>query len=326
MARYPGRILDFEASPMAKTSSRRAFTIIELLVVVTILGVLVALLLPAVQMARESARRMSCVNNLKQVGIAIHHYASIHTVFPSGQGAKGHSLFVAVLPGMEETNLYNAINFNLPVGDDGNMTAVLICPKSLLCPSDPYLPLWSSTSYAGNIGNGSYRLTYDGMFASTDTPYDHYISARDVIDGLSNTAAVAEQLVDRYPSTPDRRRTFYQFWGDTTSYGEDQFALKCMSLAGLRTVPHRLKGYNWAEGLWPKTLYDHFLPINSPSCYNTGTSKLDGASAAGSLHPGGANVLFADGHVKHIKQGIAVNVWRGLGTRRGGEVISAESF
>jgi prepilin-type N-terminal cleavage/methylation domain-containing protein/prepilin-type processing-associated H-X9-DG protein len=170
----------------------RGFTLIELLVVIAIIAILIALLLPAVQAAREAARRAQCVNNLKQLGLALHGYHDVHTVVPWGSGPWGWSDFsahVMLLPYMEQTSLYNAINFN--DGDDSdqngvnaaqpdalfNFTTQVVQVATFLCPSDPNRLTYSSSragkpfavnNYAGNSGSSPYSFwsitQFDGVF------------------------------------------------------------------------------------------------------------------------------------------------------------------
>jgi prepilin-type processing-associated H-X9-DG protein len=141
---------------------------------------------------------------------------------------------------------------------------------------------------------------------------------------MSNTAAVAEWLIGQSRAL-DRRRTLYQ----STAAGplaRDEFAAHCLALSEMSPgIFSQIKGRGWYAGSWHKTLYDHFLSINSPGCINSARSEVLGTCTAGSLHPGGANVLFCDGHARFIREGIATVVWRALGTRSGGEVISADS-
>jgi len=159
-------------SPSLRRSALRGFTLIELLVVIAIIAVLIALLLPAVQSAREAARRAQCINNMKQVGLAIHNYENANGVLPPGAihyqespydcnvVSKGYSMFLLIFPQMEQQNIYNALNFAMPTGGTSTnsytssdplhtqSTALLTTVQSLVCPSD--LPIVSQTSGSGN--------------------------------------------------------------------------------------------------------------------------------------------------------------------------------
>ncbi len=200
------------------------FTLIELLVVIAIIAVLIALLLPAVQAAREAARRAQCLNNLKQLGLAAHNYVSINNVYPcqsiqnTSQWAWEPSWVAAILPQMEQTTVYNAINFNLPMleigfvnpvptGGMANSTAGLITIASLLCPSESlsrqasFSGDWGPTNYAGNYGGPGMISSCDGiiipprgdLFVSSSNLGP--VSLASVTDGTSNTAMFSEHLL-----------------------------------------------------------------------------------------------------------------------------------
>jgi prepilin-type N-terminal cleavage/methylation domain-containing protein/prepilin-type processing-associated H-X9-DG protein len=215
---------------MRRPSSQAGFTLIELLVVIAIIAVLIALLLPAVQAAREAARRAQCVNNLKQIGIAIHNYHDVVQKLPWGAGPWGWndwSAHVMMLPYIEQTNLYNAINFRNGCADNNcpnvNTTVVYRQIATILCPSDPdrLTTPQGHVNYVGNAGsapNSFYGWNavsqgatgpWAGVFcfvgvacdvapappcgaANGQTPFSIGFSA--VTDGLSNTAAFSERV------------------------------------------------------------------------------------------------------------------------------------
>jgi len=211
----------------------RGFTLIELLVVIAIIGVLIALLLPAVQSAREAARRAQCTNNLKQIGLALHNYHDANSALPWGAGPWGWndwSAHVMMLPYIEQTALFNAFNFSQTFYDEtrsnrANTTATRIQVSSLLCPSDPdrLTTVQGHNNYMGNAGaapnsffggrngaNGSIgsRGPYAGIFCWVGTTCENepppcraannqppfWIGWRDVTDGLSSTAAFSERI------------------------------------------------------------------------------------------------------------------------------------
>lgn len=184
---------------------RRGFTLIELLVVIAIIGLLIALLLPAVQQAREAARRSQCRNNLKQLGLALHNYHDTHSAFPPGVVAADgdlangmHSAFTLLLPQLEQANTYNQYNFGVPWKDPVNKSAAGTALSSLLCPSSiGGLPQnggfeLPATDYAFSKGTRAWlclKSARSGMF-----DVNSRIRTGDVKDGLSNTFAMGEAM------------------------------------------------------------------------------------------------------------------------------------
>ncbi|MHC5542921.1 DUF1559 family PulG-like putative transporter, partial [Singulisphaera rosea] len=201
----------------------RGFTLIELLVVIAIIAILIALLLPAVQAAREAARRAQCINNLKQLGLAVHNYVSANNVFPA-QSIKNTSYWAwepswaaAVLPHLEQQPLYNAINFSVPMLDLGgftgasfsqNTTVGLTFIASLTCPSDSLVHpasfagvQYAQTNYAGNYGGPAMITSCNGLIVPNKG--DSFVTSNNlapislaaVTDGLTNTALFSEHLI-----------------------------------------------------------------------------------------------------------------------------------
>jgi len=211
-----------------RAPSRGGFTLIELLVVIAIIGVLIALLLPAVQAAREAARRAQCVNNLKQLGLALHNYESSNQSFPLGahptscNAAAGTSLWggwsaqAMLLPYMEQGPIYNAINFswatrcNANPGEVMNSTAMTSRINVLLCPSStPPAPTWYGRPFPGNnywvstgssvMWNGTQSNVPNGLFYSGGQP----VALRSITDGTANTVAFGEQRVGDFNDAKD---------------------------------------------------------------------------------------------------------------------------
>lgn len=330
--------------------TRRAFTLIELLVVLFIIGLLIALILPAVQAAREAARRAQCLNNLKQFGVALHSFESATRVLPAGISGWGllspHAL---LLPAFEQSPLFNSINLGYVPGYSSlaNQTAINTSISVFLCPSESIAPafddedtsLLGRTSYAAcrGDGHGESAYTYNGVFlptppASPDTPGT--IGMKDVRDGASNTVAFAEWLLmegGRNPK-PDPRRALYYPSGDAGGATLDYNGF----IAGCLDPGHIVAGQTdrgrWLEGA--STNYNHVMSVNETTCYRNqsvpappGMAK-DPASAdtAGSEHPGGANVLFLDGHARFIRPSLPRSTWHALATRNGGEAIPGDSY
>lgn len=190
---------------MFRTNRRSAFTLVELLVVIAIIGVLVALLLPAIQAAREAARRMSCVNHLSQIMLAVSHYADAHLVYPAGTtDTKGpiansvtgmhHGWLGRVLPHIEETSRANKIDYKVSVYHPKHMTLRSSTPNWMRCPSSPVQPTWSC-SYAACHHDSEKPIDADdsGVFF-----LNSQIRDRDILDGTSHTLFLGEKMFDPF--------------------------------------------------------------------------------------------------------------------------------
>lgn len=307
---------------------RRAFTLIELLVVIFIIGILIALLLSGVQSAREAARRAQCANNLKQLGLALHNYAAAVGSFPHSVNArKAYSIHAMLLPQLDQQALYNGFNFAfLPEEDLGNPNRTVVETRIavLVCPSDASLAvgrMWNS--YPANFGYGHQRYGENGTFVrSPHAP----TRVADIKDETSQTAAFCEWVLG--PSDGLSRDPIRMIFATPKRLIDpkelDEFIASCQGLSVSRANPCPIiKGWNWALAGHGGTLYNHTLGINARSCSNGGNMP-NGAYSAGSHHGSLAQVLFVDGHVRPIREGIALNVWRALATREGGEVLPAD--
>jgi prepilin-type N-terminal cleavage/methylation domain-containing protein/prepilin-type processing-associated H-X9-DG protein len=322
---------------------RRGFTLIELLVVIAIIAVLIALLLPAVQGAREAARRTQCINNLKQMGIALHNYHDAVLAFPPGYIAAskfvdgetdtspGWGWATMILPQLEQAPLFAAMNFNLPVQAAANTTAIVTNMNAFLCPSDQILsttfPLTdgfgntvatvSPSSYAACTGSDAADVALglnndgsgNGLFYR-----DSSVRIAMIIDGTSQTVALLERA-----------------WGDTEGTWVGAPAGAVVVRGPLNPCP----GSAYATYLSPCLILAHCHLLNTNADTDSG---LDDPS---SFHPGGANALFADGSVHFLKNvlgdlGVYPNgstiytpsslIEQALGTRAGGEVVSSDSY
>jgi prepilin-type N-terminal cleavage/methylation domain-containing protein/prepilin-type processing-associated H-X9-DG protein len=305
-------------------TTRRAFTLIELLVVIAIIGILIALLLPAVQKVREAASRMQCTNNLKQLGLALHNHHDALGYFPAGRDPwpNPFSAQSRLLPFVEQENLQHLVDFNQPTSTGVNLTAAQTPIKLLICPSDPAggrIPgsQYAGNNYAGNVGtgvnNGDYT-TGDGIFL-----LNNRIGFRDISDGTSNTAAFSEIILGSGttrtgPTAPDRRH-FIQLPGSTVTTPEACTPGSDTTWAGNR-------GDRWINGGYLSTLYNHYYLPNTTSnfdCINAANNY--GLTTARSMHANGVNLLLCDGSVRFLANGITLATWRALGTRAGGEVV-----
>jgi prepilin-type N-terminal cleavage/methylation domain-containing protein/prepilin-type processing-associated H-X9-DG protein len=316
---------------------RRAFTLIELLVVVAIIGILIALLLPAVQKVREAADRTNCTNNLKQIGLGLHNFESINGRLPAGspevfQDLSGYlSPLVQILEYLEQGNTYKKFDLNQGPFDDVNVAAAAQKPKIFLCPSDPLqresTPMgW--TNYHANAGSWSYARGWDGVFgpdyAESGIPKLPPVRFADITDGLSNTAAYAEVangFGDDARSARDLHRDCFEFGAPPAR--DLATARRAFLAKDWRTAPipwdgtWRWRGYPWSEGTLWRGWYNHLLPPGSPCWYPNDWWLL--VSPASSFHNGGVNVLWCDGSVRFIAESVDPDAWLAAGTRNGGE-------
>jgi len=331
---------------------RRGFTAIEVLVVISIIGLLFSLLLPAVQSARESARRSACQNNLKQIGLALASYTGIYSTFPTDITDFSHipsnvppgngpppfsSSLTRLLPFLEQTNLFNTINYDLEAyagnGTGGVNLANLTCSRQqvavFLCPSDTF----DRTSGPGNSYRGNYGVgpalgttieTIDsgtGIFAALETIYLSSVS-----DGLSRTAAYAERLRGSQAvkgGDPTRDLGNLGQCPDAVIRDAD-YALACCQVASSKNFPATsTSGASWFLSGMLNTAYCHAQEPNGAIVdgIDLGYYPSFGVVTARSLHGAGANVVMADGSVRFVTRQIARPVWRALGTRNGGELV-----
>ncbi len=337
---------------------KSGFTLIELLVVIAIIATLVAILLPAVQQAREAARRSTCKNNLKQLGIALHNYHDVYNTFPFRIGGTNNetqdtnwgrlSGNIGLLPYIEQAALYDQIMGSLTIGATtfaangpapwrSDYTPWQAKIPSLLCPSQPNhvsTSVHGRTSYAFNTGDSMSVLTSNprGVFGVRSK-----IGMRDILDGTSNTIMMAERTQPMsnndiggvaFPSPMTIPNDCLATYNKATKQYTN-------NPGGVRIFA----GEKWADGGMGAAGFNTILPPNSPSCIGAGTSheEREGFYSAGSKHTGGAQVVLADGGVRFISENISTGnqataannlsgqspygVWGALGTRNGGEVV-----
>jgi prepilin-type N-terminal cleavage/methylation domain-containing protein/prepilin-type processing-associated H-X9-DG protein len=273
--------------------ARRGFTLIELLVVIAIISVLIALLLPAVQAAREAARRIQCVNNLKQIGLALHGYHDANNSFPAGGWIflptqpntinMNVGWSAAVLPWLEQSNVYSGLNFSFPYSNAANSTAGHTVIQVYLCPTEPRKTFWNMDTgdiypYADADYGGMYGPRGLGNPTFTNNPpagsliFNANFSLAQITDGASQTLLV----------------------------GEDPEAIHAM----------------WING---HNIFDQCCPINARPPFEFGEELT-------SNHPGGVNTLFADGSVRFLKNSTSPIPLAALCTRGLGEVVSSDSY
>lgn len=301
------------------------FTLIEVLVTILVIGLSIALLLPAIQIARESARRTRCASNLHQLGISAGMYAAGNNRLPAGANfGKGFSVHVALLGHMEGGVVFHSINTGVFNFDAANRTASGTSIDLLLCPSD-YSPgrSMAKTNYAGNIGYG-YQLNGTCNGAIVNKP-DGPISLGNITDGASNTVMMSEWITGSgVDDVDDKAGTVY--YTPEMSH-KDQFPAfveMCMLVRSNNVITKKFwnhKGRKWIDGsLGSSAAYNHNITFNKNSCLNGGY-YLESAWTASSGHPSGGNSLFADGHVQFIKETSSPRIWKALGTRAGAEPL-----
>ena len=333
----PGDGRTFEAS-RGGAGGRRAMTLIEVLVVITIIGLLAGLLIPAVQGAREAARRAQCVANLRQIGIALNSYHADHNRFPPGvRTARTQNLeyqwgdvspFVSILPYLEQNALFHAMNFDWAGAETAespvveNRTVRQTKLSVLLCPSDGEAQ--HRVNYRFNRGRYGVGLGQGGSVH--DGPFGPFVvaSAATVTDGLSRTAFVSERVAGDFTpgSANPKRNVIYPVNPLPASIDSDaKFIPLCLSAQPFGW--EATSGRYWMYSGFANTAYNHSgVPNDSrPSC---GTNHVQDAFHAGlhpprSFHPGGVEVLFGDGHVEHVKNGIDGDLWTRLGTYASGD-------
>ena len=310
-----------------KSTHSRAFTLIELLVVIAIIGVLIALLLPAVQAAREAARRSQCTNNLKQIGLALHNYHGTHDAFPPGYISKslgnvvnaadtgpGWGWGTMILSHIEQASLYNSVNFSLPVTDAGSRTVRTTRLAAFLCPSNTggsatltikdssgnvLISDLASGQYVGLAGQWEPEEFPDqnnGVFYRNST-----IGIRDITDGTSTTLMVGERS----------QNVANAAWAGAIPAGKScnnpQWPVQDCEMSNV-------------------LLLGHTGPSPDETWIDVPNNPKAGADDFHSLHPGGCNFLFGDGSVRFIKETVNPKAFSSLATRAGGEVVSADQF
>jgi len=342
---------------MKARTRRPAFTLVELLVVIAIIGILIALLLPAVQAAREAGRRTTCNNNLKQIGLGMHNHHDSMGHFPPGfknkdwdansaaltSASSSTSAHAHLLNFMEQTTVAALIRFDQPYliniaeGDDPaldfNREARMAQIPGFLCPSDPdELPIAEGgrTNYFANQGNSLLHGLppsdpSDPNFGFPAPNGIFYLNSRvkfrDILDGTSHTAAFSEK------NKGDGSNAIVTEESDTFQPGTnpetlDEAVADCAACDIYDLTKQRISnvGVPWLRAYHSNSQYYHIAPPNTRSCmYPPGRIM----TTAGSRHPDGVNVLMCDGSVHFVVDTLELAVWRGMGTRAGKEQITA---
>jgi prepilin-type N-terminal cleavage/methylation domain-containing protein/prepilin-type processing-associated H-X9-DG protein len=337
--------------------ARSGFTLIELLVVIAIIAVLISLLLPAVQAAREASRRVQCTNQLKQIGLAMHQYITDNDVLPptggidlnfittgTGRVPQNSSIHLRLTNYLEHRAVYDAYNFMLGDVVNGssvaaNTTVMSTSIPGYLCPSDAnpgsnenldvgYSVSVTCVNYAVNAGtNRSYTggvVNGVAWWLGGNLSYGTRVGFTAVRDGTSNTAAFSEWVKGKSGQNAAGLNLVYQV-SQLINGSSQQDIAACLA----STTPlWDFKGEYWTlQDTGRGGPYYHIMPPNRPSCnVSASYGVIDSFIGASSLHPGGVNVLLMDGSVRFIKDAISPTIWNALGTRAGGEVVSADAY
>jgi prepilin-type N-terminal cleavage/methylation domain-containing protein len=309
---------------------RRGFTLIELLVVIAITSVLVSLLLPAVQQAREAARRTQCKNNLKQIGLALQNYHDAHQTFPIGRCSKAISAHARLLPYLDQMPLYNQVNFNVAWNHAGNDQPRGMSVPVFLCPSDSQNSVpagYAGNNYRSNQGAGVLWVNPSTDPSNTNFgmpvpngPFhlDSRIRFADLRDGSSNTACFSEHDKGDFNNGVSTRND--TFAPGTYPANADEAHQFCEAIDPKNLAFQRVSdvGAPWLQGYHSTTFYFHTSPPNARSCmYPPGRI----ATTANSSHVGGVHLLMCDGSTRFVNDSINLATWRAIGTRDQTEVV-----
>jgi len=317
---------------------RRAFTLVELLVVITIIGILIALLLPAVQSAREAARRLQCTNNLKQIALALHSYTAAVSVFPPGaildtpdypnvtydvianarSGQHGTSWMLQILPYIDQSNVYNAWDFTKNVV--GNRSVAELDIAGFYCPTrrrtvrssdQPMSPLGftaGGNDYGGCIGRAN---AWHNSLPHAFSPRTKAFGGKTNSSGMNYAGILMPNNATSFAEIRDGTSNtilvgeLQRLWGDTDETGRDGYK----SFDG------------WATGGVGTLFTAAFMPPDEVYL-NTGGVNNGFFESPGSEHPGGANLATADGAVQFYSENMDPRILDAMGSRAGGEVVS----
>ena len=331
---------------------RRGFTLIELLVVIAIIAVLIALLLPAVQAAREAARRSQCVNNLKQIGLAMHNYQSTNNCLPQGtRGCCWGTWLITVLPFVEQNAMYNAWNASgNNSGDPGyvdgifryagvcNTTVTTSRISSYSCPSDPNAQVTSGISgggkqitshnYVANFGNTTHQQTVDAsiLFPFLGAPFGDVGSPKADIatgsgQGATNRNVDFSGITDGLSNTMMNSEVLVGQSTGTTNYDLRGFSWWAYGTSFTGYITPNSTKPDWMQSSGYCNVAN--IPSNPPCIQGTNSLVY---TAARSKHPGGVNAAFCDGSVKFMKNSVSPVTYMALSSARGNEVISADAY
>ncbi|MHC2066035.1 DUF1559 family PulG-like putative transporter [Bremerella sp. T1] len=340
-----------------RPNHKQGFTLVELLVVIAIIGILIGLLLPAVQQAREAARRMQCINNMKQIGLAVHNYESTHGVTPLQMvlepGEFNNLAFL--LPFIEQSAIHDELDFSVFSWATVNQPLYLVPLPIYVCPSDSveHTSARADSSYVINVGWPRLSTGPDGAFPVPDltrvdgiyvnlspmngmasVPEDGTIVRfRDVTDGLSNTIAYSERLKHSgvtadVATVADDRAVFSTSHNDAIGKSMPELVDLCYSLTNRDSTSTKGLGTNWYDAFPTcNQTFTSLMPPNSRSCLfgsaygGPGYYDGDRGTSPSSMHTGGVNCLLGDGSVRFATETIDLRTWWALGGRNDGMVL-----
>ena len=293
----------FPPTLFAVHSPRRSgITLIELMVVLAVIGLLISILVPAIQSVREVSRRLECANNLKQIALASHNYSSVYNILPLGCDLGPLASIIPYVTG-------------------GNY---LSTPGFYRCPSDSG-QVSVAVNYALSIGvlDGQ---SFSGCFGCADKP----IRWIDITDGQSNTAMFSEWLrgpsIVSNPPSPviDRSQPHRLVFGVVMPPGSTldvPAAMRVCDETSPSTAPvySESRGTGWGGSDILNTTYAHNLPPNRNSCYLAPVISGWPVNSSSSYHSRGVNCALADGSVRFVSEVISPSIWQAMGTRSGGE-------
>lgn len=311
--------------------SRRGLSLIELLIAIGIIGLLCALLAPAIMSARGAARKMECSSHLRQLGLAASNYASAHNCMPPG-AVHFYSWLVMLLPYVDQGDVYQRFDFSdaeMNRFRQGSQNPIWKANIAVFkCPTDPLA--WRRDndvpkhSYHGCAGsgllqgglNGLIRYSYEGCVFNRFQA--GIVRLENVPNGLSNTVMASERLVGDTSGHLLRNN-----WFMTTTYLQSN-ELEAFRAACLNETPRAIaggggwygspsSGQGWWDGVIGTTMYNHLMTPNQQTCHSN--AEEFGAFTASSLHPGGVNVVYGDGHAAFVSQNVDSVVWTKMGSR-----------
>lgn len=322
---------------------RRGFTLIELLVVISVIAVLIALLLPAIQAVREAARRSHCANNFKQIGIGLAAYHDACNVLPIGrtglyrtyksENPNRRTWAIGSLSYIDHSVVYHAFNSGMSFNDIENLTSVSTIISVFVCPSDGiayqepdrqvpriksnFAANWGNTHYfQGEVYGADGPNPFAGpggttRFAGAPFSVNSCWGLNSFRDGASQTILIGEVIAGRNRPAGGDTEGAYDHRGDI--YNDDRNCTMFMTY----TSPNSIIPDQLAEAQYCGNGFG-----GNPSC----NSDAPAFNASRSRHPGGVHALFADGHAKFVRDGIVIDVWRALGSPAGGEIADAEAY